>query len=137
MEFCAWLRFARDKNHLMSARLLPVLLLCAGMTVLALAPARAAETDADSKRRDFQTAQASLRAGDLARFKALRASLDGHVLAGYLDYESLKDRVEHAPVTEIRAFLAANSHNPGADAVRKRWLRLLAARGDWDGFLTD
>lgn len=93
--------------------------------------------DEESQRRDYQAALTAVRAGDVPRFKKLRESLDGYVLRGYLDYELLKDRVDLAPVTEIRAFLDNNAHVPGADAVRKRWLRLLASRGDWDTFLRE
>jgi soluble lytic murein transglycosylase len=100
-------------------------------------PARAFLTDDETQRRDFQAALTALRAGETTRYNKLRESLDGYVLKGYLDHEALKDRVEQAPAAELRAFLGANGHIPGADAVRKRWLRLLAARGDWDAFLRE
>jgi soluble lytic murein transglycosylase len=119
----------------MSAHLLSRWLLCLGLAMLM--PAHAFLVDDESQRRDYQAALAALRAGDTARFAKLRESLDGYVLRGYLDYEALKDRIETAPSAELRAFLAANGHIPGADAVRKRWLRLLAARGEWNTFLRE
>ncbi len=112
------------------------LLLVAVLLLVAL-PARAFLVDAESQRRDYQAALAALRAGEITRFKKLRESLDGYVLRGHLDYEYLKDRVEQAPAAELRAFLSESAHVPGSDAVRKRWLRLFVARGDWDGFLRE
>jgi len=100
-------------------------------------PARAFLVDDESQRRDYQVALAALRAGDLARYKKLRESLDGYVLRGYLDYEYIKDRVGQAPTAEVRAFLRDSAYIPGSDAVRKHWLRLLIARGEWDAFLRE
>ncbi len=100
-------------------------------------PARAFLVDDDSQRRDYQAALSALHAGDFARFKKLRESLDGYVLRGYLDYEFLKDRLEQAPAAQVRAFLNDSAYVPGADALRKRWLRALVARAQWDGFLAD
>lgn len=121
--------------RVMFLRLLSCFLLCVGL--VAALPARAFLVDDETQRRDYQAALAALRAGDMVRFNKLRLSLDGYVLRGYLDYEVIKDRVEYTPAAELRAFLAANGHVPGADAVRKRWLRLLAARGEWDAFLRE
>lgn len=103
----------------------------------AAVPARAFLVDDQSQRRDYHAALAALQAGDLARFKVLRESLDGYVLRGYLDYEYIKNRIDRAPAAEVRAFLAESAYVPGSDGVRKRWLRLLAARGEWDAFLRE
>lgn len=116
-------------------RFIRLLLLCASLVVAA--PARAFLVDDDSQRRDYRAAAAALRAGDLERFKKLRESLDGYVLRGYLDFEYLKDRLPQAPAEAVHAFLSDNSHIPGSDAVRKRWLRLLVTRGDWETFLRE
>ena len=120
----------------MFARLLSRLLFCTGIAAIAV-PAHAVVAEDETARRDFQAALTALRAGERGRLAKLRAGLDGYVLRGYLDYEMLKDRVDQAPATEVRAFLAAHGHIAGADAVRKRWLRRLAARGEWDAFLHD
>jgi len=116
--------------------LLHILIVCIGLALTAPS-ADAFLVDDDSQRRDFQAALAAVRAGDTAKFKKLRESLDGYVLRGYLDYEAIKDRVDKAPPPEVRAFLNSNEHIPGSDAVRKRWLRLLASRGEWDSFLRE
>jgi len=100
-------------------------------------PAHAFLVDDQTQRRDYQNALMAVHTGDIARFKKLRESLDGYVLRGYLDFEYLKDRVDQAPAAEIRAFLNDSAYIPGSDAVRKRWLRLLIARGDWDAFLRE
>jgi soluble lytic murein transglycosylase len=100
-------------------------------------PARAAPPDEESRRRDYTTALAALKAGNPARFQQLRQSLDGYVLRGYLDYEYLKDRVGTTPPKELQQFLNENGHLPVSDALRKKWLRLLASRGDWEAFLRE
>lgn len=120
--------------RVMSMRFLPHLLLCVG---LALVIPTAFSADVDEQRRDFQSALAALQAGSTTKFKKLRDGLDGYVLRGYLDYEVIKNRVDQAPPPEVRAFLNSNGHFPGADAVRKRWLRRLAARGEWESFLRE
>ncbi len=111
------------------------------LATLAGAPAAAAAGvftyEEEQQRRDFQAALEALRAGDLGRFRALRERLDGYVLRGYLDYEYLKDRLASTPADEIRRFLAENAAAPVSDIIRKRWLRLLAARGEWRTFLAE
>ncbi len=96
--------------------------------------AHAAPADQDNARRDFQAAQSALHVGNLTRFKKLRQGFNDYVLAGYLDYEYLKDRVEQTPAVELHAFLEAYGYVPGSDQIRKRWLRSLAARGNWEVF---
>jgi soluble lytic murein transglycosylase len=120
------------------ARSLRILLLLALAVVWAARAAAGVFTyEEEQQRRDFQAALEALRAGDLAGFRALRERLDGYVLRGYLDYEYLKDRLASTPSAEIRRFLAENEAAPISDFIRKKWLRLLAARGDWQTFLAE
>lgn len=102
------------------------------------APAAAAGAASEGEqRREYTAALQAVRSGDLARFRELRRRLDGYVLRGYLDYEYLKDRLTTTPPGEIRRFLEENSHAPISGAIRKRWLRQLAARGEWKTFLEE
>jgi soluble lytic murein transglycosylase len=120
----------------MLTRFLSPVLLCVGL--IAAVPAFGAFlVDDESQRRDYNAALNALREGDTVKFKKLRESLDGYVLRGHLDYEALKNRIDRASAAELHAFLEHNAHVPGADAVRKRWLRLLASRGDWETFLRE
>lgn len=102
-----------------------------GLTPVDASPAA---PDSEAFRRDYPTALDAARKGDLARYRALLARLDGYVLQGYVEYEYLKDRVDQTPARTIRAFLDKNGHTPLAAQLRQRWLRVLAGRGDWKTF---
>ncbi|MBI3571168.1 MAG: transglycosylase SLT domain-containing protein [Gammaproteobacteria bacterium] len=91
----------------------------------------------ESRRRDYLTALEALKAGQTSRFKTLYNRLDGYFLRGYLEYEFLKNRVPSTPAADIRRFLADNSQAPISDTIRKKWLRVLASRGDWTTFLKE
>jgi len=93
--------------------------------------------DQDSHRRDYLSALEALKAGHTGRFKTLYKRLDGYILQGYLQYESLKNRVASAKAAEIRQFLVENSQAPISDTIRKKWLHALARRGDWNTFLKE
>jgi soluble lytic murein transglycosylase len=96
-----------------------------------------ATPDEESRRHDYLTAIEAVKAGNQARFKRLYAGLDGYILRGYLEYESLKNRVASTPAADIRRFLDENSQAPIGDSIRKRWLRILAQRRDWNTFLKE
>jgi soluble lytic murein transglycosylase len=122
----------------MKSRFFVIFLLLTGFVVTANpASAQDAVQDEDSRRRDYLAALEALKAGQTARFKTLYARLDGYILRGYLDYETLKNRVATAPAADIEQFLEENSQAPISDVIRKKWLRILARRGDWDTFLKE
>ena len=100
------------------------------------APAASARTE-DSPRRDYLAAMEAARNGNLARAKQLLPRLDGYVLRGYVEYELLKDRLALTPPDKIRAFLEENRDAPISDVIRKKWLRQLASKGEWDTFLRE
>jgi soluble lytic murein transglycosylase len=100
-------------------------------------PASAYLVDESEQRRDYLAALEAARAGNLARFRALREKLDGYALRGYLDHELLKDRIATASTAELHRFLDDHGQAAVADGVRRKWLRLLAARGDWATFLAE
>lgn len=93
--------------------------------------------DEESRRRDYLAALEALKAGQTTRFKVLYARLDGYILHGYLEYELLKNRLSSTPTADIRRFLEENSQAPISDNIRKKWLRVLANRHDWDTFLKE
>jgi soluble lytic murein transglycosylase len=98
-------------------------------------PASAFLFQEEEQRQDYLAALQAVRSGDHARLRRLRDKLDGYPLCGYLDYEVLKDRLSVAPSAEVGKFLDDNAQAAVADPIRRKWLRLLAARGDWDTFL--
>lgn len=91
----------------------------------------------ENRRRDYLAALEALKVGQTSRFKTLYNRLDGYILRGYLEYESLKNRVSSTPAADLRRFLADNSQAPISDTIRKKWLRALASRGDWPTFLKE
>ena len=93
--------------------------------------------DEEANRRDYLAAIEALKAGQTVRFKTLYARLDGYILRGYLEYESIKNHVASTSASDLRRFLAENSQAPISDTIRKKWLRVLADRGDWKTFLKE
>ena len=99
-------------------------------------PAASARTE-DSPRRDYLSAMEAARNGNLARAKQFLPRLDGYVLRGYVEYELLKDRLALTPPDRIRCFLEENRDAPISDIIRKKWLRQLASKGEWEAFLRE
>jgi soluble lytic murein transglycosylase len=119
----------------MTARTLRLVL--ALVALLGAAASAASTPSLDEQRADYLAALEALRAGQSARARALADKLHDYILHGYLEYELLKDNVTTTPPAELHGFLERNSHAPIADAVRKKWLRHLAARGEWTLFLVE
>jgi soluble lytic murein transglycosylase len=108
------------------------------LALLIAAPAWAGRGDDELRdRRDYQAALSALRLGQLAQFQALRKKLDGYILAPYLDYELLKDRVVETPRPVLHAYLENNEAAAVSGQLRARWLKSLADRGEWDSFLAE
>lgn len=116
-----------------------IFLLVAGLVGVELASFAQGYTpdEEEHHRRDYLTAIEALKAGQTTRFKKLYQGLDGYILRGYLEYEFLKNRVPAAPTAEIQRFLDENSQAPISDVIRKKWLRVLASRGQWETFLKE
>lgn len=100
-------------------------------------PAQASAPDQDSQRRDYLAALEAVKDGNSARFKILHERLNGYILRGYLEYEYLKNRIAETKSADIHRFLEENNQAPVSDMLRKRWLRYLAERGDWEQFLEE
>jgi soluble lytic murein transglycosylase len=120
----------------MTARSLRLVLTLAALLSAAASPAGSTPSLED-QRADYLAALEALRAGQTARARSLSDKLRDYILHGYLEYELLKDDVTTTPAAELHSFLERNSHAPFADAVRKKWLRHLAARGEWTLFLVE
>ena len=111
-----------------------------GLLLLALllpapAPAGAGDADLSRARRDYREARQALRQGQLARYQRLRARLDGYLLVAYLDYAYYKKRVAKTAPAVLARLIERHADTPVSRWLRKRWLRALAARGDWDRFM--
>ena len=55
-------------------------------------------------------------------------------LEPYLAYDELTHRLKSASNQEVEKFLAEHGDLPQINWMKLRWLRLLAARGDWQTF---
>ena len=76
----------------------------------------------------------AFRAGDPVKLARASSSLNGHVLAPYLEYWRLKLRLEEAPDAEVRGFLQREARSYLAEQLRADWLKELGKRGEWQAF---
>ena len=124
-------------DNLMTARMtryfLPLLLLI----VLSHTVVLAAPGDEEKQRQQYQAAVAALRAGNLARFQTLHDELGGYALQPWLDYDFLKDRLATTPTLKLHEFLEQNADAVVSDLLRRKWLKMLAERGDWETFIDE
>jgi soluble lytic murein transglycosylase len=58
-------------------------------------------------------------------------------LQPYLDYEFLKDRIPITPAAKLHDFLERNPEAVVSDQLRKKWLKLLIERGDWNTVISE
>ena len=84
--------------------------------------------------RDFLSAQRAFHAGDVRRLDAQLAKLKDYVLAPYVEYWDLKLRLDSAPESRLRDFLAANAGSYPAELLRAAWLKQLGKKGQWSSF---
>lgn len=96
-------------------------------------PAQSRPKYADEQRENYFAALDALKARDTKRFQQILERQKDYVLRPYLEYEYLKDRLDTSPAA-VERFLEENEDTPLADMLRRKWLRLLAERGDWARF---
>jgi soluble lytic murein transglycosylase len=114
------------------AALLAGVVLCTAFTTAA----HAADS-LEKQRREYRAAMRAVSKDDLRTFRRLRPRLDGYVLAPYLDYAYLSDRLSSASAAELRGFLADNEHVVVSEQLRRKWLTQLARKGQWTLFLSE
>ncbi len=66
---------------------------------------------------------------------AMRRSLGGHPLLPWLEYAELRQQLGRRTPDEVAALLARHPELPFAGPLRRAWLRELAKRRDWAGFV--
>lgn len=93
--------------------------------------------DLEKQRRSYLDAMSALRANKIWRYKLLLEDLDGYALRGHLEFEYLKRRIASTPVETLREYLINNNHSVTSNYLRKRWLKHLAKRGQWELFLSE
>jgi soluble lytic murein transglycosylase len=72
--------------------------------------------------------------GDRAALARQIETTRGHVLEPWVDYWSLRQRLDEAETTEIEHFLAAHEGTLVADRLRGDWLKQLALEQRWESF---
>jgi soluble lytic murein transglycosylase len=111
---------------------LPRLLLSLLITTLAL---QATAASLEQQRRYYDEAKRALEKGDSGPYRRYASVLRDYPLEPYLAYDELTARLKSASNADVEKFLAEHGDLPQIGWLKLRWLRLLAARGDWKTFL--
>ena len=114
-----------------------LLLLLIAWTILVpqLAAAATCPAMADgASRAAFLEAERSPPSSRAAR-ERLRGKLGGYPLFPYIELARLRANLSRVATTEIESFLERHDGQPVTFQLKKRWLRQLARRGQWDKFL--
>ena len=106
---------------------------CFLFTAFALDTAQAASLA--QQRQYYDEAKQALARGDSGPYRRHAAALRDYPLEPYLAYDDLTARLKTASNAEIEKFLAEHGDLPQISWMKLRWLRLLAARGDWKPFV--
>ncbi|RAU44328.1 MULTISPECIES: transglycosylase SLT domain-containing protein [unclassified Pseudomonas] len=91
--------------------------------------------DITTQRQYYDQAKRALAKGDAGPYRMYASALADYPLEPYLAYDELTARLNTASNDEVEKFLAAHGDLPQANFMKLRWLRLLAARGDWQPFV--
>jgi len=84
--------------------------------------------------KDIVAARDAAQRGDVKALETLRARTAGHPLEAYPAYWLLAATLDKASPETIRHFLAKYADTPLADPLRRDWLKVLGAAGQWDVF---
>lgn len=87
------------------------------------------------QRSAFLAAEQALEQGDRRRFSRLKQSLKNYPLLPYLEYEALRHDLPTASPHRVRRFLERHADTPLAGRLRAAWLKQLAEKKDWKGYL--
>lgn len=87
------------------------------------------------QRQYYDEAKRALGKGDSGPYRRYASALQDYPLEPYLAYDELTARLKTASNDEVEKFLAEHGDLPQASWMKLRWLRLLAARGDWQPFV--
>ena len=87
--------------------------------------------DQFAARAKFRDSRAKLRAGQRINIDKARAELGDYILAPYLTYYYLNDRISSAGQRQILEFFRENPSLPATPILKRRWLKSLGARRQW------
>ncbi|MGY8820644.1 MAG: transglycosylase SLT domain-containing protein [Pseudomonadales bacterium] len=103
------------------------------LSVITLETTQAASLQ--QQRQLYDEAKRALAKGDSGPYRRHASALRDYPLEPYLAYDDLTARLKTASNDEVEKFLAEHGDLPQASWMKLRWLRLLAARGDWRPFV--
>lgn len=83
----------------------------------------------------YDEAEHALTKHNPAPYRRYAHALQDYPLTSYLAYEELSMRLKQASDQEIEAFIQTHADLPQIGWMKLRWLRWLAARGEWSTFL--
>jgi len=95
------------------------------------APSVFANTDQFAARALFRDTRAKYRAGQRVDLAKVTAELGDYVLAPYLSYYYINDRISSVGQRQILSFLQDNPTLPATAILKRRWLKSLGARRQW------
>ncbi|MHB0820688.1 transglycosylase SLT domain-containing protein [Stutzerimonas stutzeri] len=90
----------------------------------------------EQQRRYYDEAKQALAKGNSGPYRRYASALRDYPLEPYLAYDDLTARLKSASNDEVEKFLAEHGDLPQISWMKLRWLRLLAARGDWQPFVS-
>ena len=106
---------------------------CLLFTAVTLETTQAASLQ--QQRQYYDEAKQALAKGDSGPYRRYASALRDYPLEPYLAYDELTARLKTASNDEVEKFLDEHGDLPQASWMKLRWLRLLAARGDWRPFV--
>ncbi len=107
--------------------------LCLFLSIITLETTQAASLQ--QQRQLYDEAKRALAKGDSGPYRRHASALRDYPLEPYLAYDDLTARLKTASNDEVEKFLAEHGDLPQANWMKLRWLRRLAARGDWRPFV--
>lgn len=109
--------------------------LCFSLVLVAFSFETTQAANLQQQRQYYDEAKRALAKGDSGPYRRYQSALRDYPLEPYLAYDELTARLKTASNAEVDKFLADHGDLPQASWMKLRWLRLLAARGDWAPFV--
>ncbi|MGE5617049.1 MAG: hypothetical protein ACM3X5_09050, partial [Bacillota bacterium] len=100
-------------------------------TIGMAAPTAFAQAATDA---DVVAAKEAAQRGDWKTLDTLRQRLAGHPLEAYAAYWAITGALDRVPEADVQAFLARYPDSPLAESLRREWLKVLGAAGNWTLF---
>jgi soluble lytic murein transglycosylase len=115
----------------------PALPRLAALAVLLAAAASTHAAKLDPQDAAMLAARDAFESGNRGRLAQLAPQLSGHVLAPYVEYWQLFQRLPAARTEDVRDFLSRYAGSALADQLRTDWLKVLGKSGRWEVFFQE